>query len=69
MDQVNKDTLIIDAGFHPIACWLFRAQTKGCVEALARTMGRLKPYDGEFGTINDLNDISQTPKSREVTKQ
>ena len=46
-----------DAGFHPIACRAFRPQTKGCVEALARTMGRLKPYDGEFGTINDLNDI------------
>ena len=46
-----------DAGFHPIACRTFRPQTKGCVEALARTMGRLKPYDGEFGTINDLNDI------------
>lgn len=46
-----------DAGFHPIACRPFRPQTKGCVEALARTMGRLKPYDEEFGTINDLNDI------------
>lgn len=46
-----------DAGFHPIACRPFRPQTKGCVEPLARTMGRLKPYDGEFGTINDLNDI------------
>ena len=46
-----------DTGFHPIACRPFRPQTKGCVEALARTMGRLKPYDGEFGTINDLNDI------------
>ena len=46
-----------DAGFHPIACRPFRPQTKGCVEALARKMGRLKPYDGEFGTINDLNDI------------
>ena len=46
-----------DADFHPIACRPFRPQTKGCVEALARTMGRLKPYDGEFSTINDLNDI------------
>lgn len=36
-----------DAGFRPIACRPFRPQTKGCVEALARTMGRLKPYDGE----------------------
>ncbi|WP_270351212.1 IS21 family transposase [Ligilactobacillus ruminis] len=46
-----------DAGFHPIAYRPFRPQTKGCVEALARTIGRLKPYDEEFGTINDLNDI------------
>lgn len=46
-----------DAEFHPIACRPFRPQTEGCVEALARTMGRLKPYDGEFCTINDLNDI------------
>ena len=46
-----------DAGFHPIACRPFRPQTKGCVESLARTMGRLKPYDGEFGTINDLDGI------------
>ena len=46
-----------DAGFHPIACRPFRPQAKGCVESLARTMGRLKPYDGEFSTINDLNNI------------
>lgn len=46
-----------DAGFHPIACRPFRPQTKGCVEALARTMGRLRPYDREFSTINDLNSI------------
>ena len=46
-----------DAGLHPIACRPFRPQTKGCVEALARTIGRLKPYDEKFGTINDLNDI------------
>lgn len=46
-----------DAGFHPIACRPFRPQTKDCVEALARTMGRLRPYDREFSTINDLNSI------------
>lgn len=46
-----------DAGFKPIACRPFRPQTKGCIEALARTMGRLKPYDGEFSTISDLNKI------------
>lgn len=46
-----------DAGFYPIACRPFRPQTKGCAETLAITMGKLKLYDGEFSTINDLNDI------------
>lgn len=46
-----------DAGFHPIACRPFRPQTKGCVEALARTMSRLKPYDKEFETLNDLENL------------
>ena len=46
-----------DADYHPIACRPFRPQTKGCVEALARTMGRLKPYNGEFKTISELNEI------------
>lgn len=46
-----------DASFKPIACRPFRPQTKGCVEALARTIGRLKPYDGEFTTISELCDI------------
>ena len=26
-------------------------------------MGRLKPYDGEFSTINDLNDIVDRKQS------
>ena len=46
-----------DAGFKPIACRPFRPQTKGCVEALARTMDRLKPYDGEFETLEELTGI------------
>lgn len=46
-----------DANYHPIACRPFRPQTKGCVEALARTMGRLRPYNGEFKTISELNEI------------
>lgn len=37
-----------DAGYQPIACRAFRPQTKGSVEALARTMARLRPYDYEF---------------------
>ena len=48
-----------DAGFNPIACRVYRPQTKGCVEALARTMSRLKPYDGEFETIAELSKIVQ----------
>ena len=46
-----------DAAYKPIACRPFRPQTKGCVEALARTMGRLKPYNGEFKTISELDEI------------
>ena len=46
-----------DAGFKPIACRPFRPQPKGCVEALARTMDRLKPYDGEFETLEELTGI------------
>lgn len=37
-----------DAGFKPIACRPFRPQTKGKVEALARTMERLKVYNYEL---------------------
>ncbi|WP_455386875.1 IS21 family transposase [Lactiplantibacillus pentosus] len=50
-----------DAGYNPIACRVFRPQTKGVVEALARTMERLRPYNYEFedgveliGLVNDL---------------
>lgn len=46
-----------DANFKPIACRPFRPQTKGCVEALARTMNRLRPYDGEFTTLAELEKI------------
>lgn len=34
-----------DAGFHPIACRLFRPHTKGKDKALARTMDRLKVFN------------------------
>lgn len=37
-----------DAGFQPIACWPFRPQTKGKVEALARTCERLRVMNVEF---------------------
>lgn len=46
-----------DDNFKPIACRPFRPQIKGCIEALARTMSRLKPYDGEFKTLSELKEI------------
>jgi len=49
-----------DVGFEVWACRAYRPQTKGKVEALARTMERLRPYDGEFDTIEELNGIVQT---------
>lgn len=43
-----------DAGYKPIACRPFRPQTKGCVEALARTTERLRVYNNEFADSSDL---------------
>ncbi len=37
-----------DAGYQPIVCRVFRPQTKGVVEALARTTERLRVYNNEF---------------------
>jgi len=60
-----------DAGYKPIACRVFRPQTKGVVESLARTVERLRPYNYEFedgveliNLVNDLcydlnNEVSQ----------
>lgn len=65
-----------DAGFTPIACRPYRPQTKGIVEALARTVDQLYVYNYEFedaveliGIVNDycaeLNDeISQATHQR-----
>lgn len=46
-----------DAGYNPIACRVFRPQTKGVVEALARTMERLRPYNYEFEDEVELNNL------------
>ncbi|MDQ7936969.1 IS21 family transposase [Lactiplantibacillus sp. WILCCON 0030] len=50
-----------DAGYKPIACRVFRPQTKGVVEALARTVERLRPYNYEFEDgvelINLIDDL------------
>ncbi|EOE6605079.1 IS21 family transposase, partial [Listeria monocytogenes] len=46
-----------DAGFHPIACRPFRPQTKGKVEALARTVERLMVFNYEFTDVQELKQI------------
>lgn len=50
-----------DAAFQPIACRPYRPQTKGMVEALARTVERLKVYHYEFddtvSLIHIVNDL------------
>ena len=48
-----------DANFKIITCRPYRPQTKGKVEALARTMERLRVYDGEFETLDELASIVQ----------
>ena len=46
-----------DMGFTPIACRPYRPQTKGKVEALAKLMDRLKAYNEEFDTWDDILNI------------
>lgn len=46
-----------DCGFIPIACRPFRPQTKGKVEALARTVDRLKVFNNEFEGFSQLEKI------------
>lgn len=46
-----------DMGFEVWACRPYRPQTKGKVEALARTVDRLRVFEHEFDTIEDLEHI------------
>jgi len=46
-----------DIGFKPILCQVKRPKSKGTVENLARLCDRLKSYDGEFDTLEDLINI------------
>lgn len=46
-----------DMGFEVWACRPYRPQTKGKVEALARTTDRLRVYSSEFETIEELDEI------------
>ena len=56
---INQDFkyFSIDAGFDVITCRPYRPETKGKVETLAKLMGRLKPYNEEFDTFEELNTI------------
>lgn len=46
-----------DAGFETITCRAYRAKTKGKVETLAKLVDRLKVYNNEFETFEDLENI------------
>ena len=47
----------IDAGFEVITCRPYRPKTKGKVETLAKLVNRLTPYNEEFDTFEELEDI------------
>ena len=46
-----------DSGFEIITCRAYRPKTKGKVEALAKLVDRLKVYNGEFDTFEELEKI------------
>mgnify|MGYP000490101173 CR=1 FL=1 len=46
-----------DIGFTPITCRVYRPQTKGKVEALAKLVDRLKVYNHEFEDYEELEKI------------
>ena len=53
----NFEYFAKDIGFVPIACRAYRPQTKGKVESLAKLTDRLKAYNEEFNTWEDLSNI------------
>ena len=46
-----------DIGFNPITCRVYRPQTKGNVESLAKLVHRLQVYNHEFETYEELEKI------------
>jgi len=46
-----------DSGFEVITCRAYRPKTKGKVETLAKLVDRLKAYNNEFDTFEDLEKI------------
>lgn len=69
-----------DAGFIPKSCLAYRPETKGKVEVVAKIMNRLKVYNNEFesyeeleGIVNKLmndinNEVQQTTKEKPITR-
>lgn len=57
--NINQDFkhFAMDAGFEIITCRPYRPKTKGKVETLAKLMDRLRPYNEEFDTFEELNKI------------
>ena len=47
-----------DAGFKPKACMAYRPETKGKVEVTAKLMNRLKVYDGDIESFEDVKRIA-----------
>lgn len=47
----------MDARFEVVTCRPSRPETKGKVETLAKLVDRLTPYNEEFNTFNDLENI------------
>ena len=56
INQVFKQ-FSMDAGFEIITCRPYRPETKGKVETLAKLVDRLKPYNEEFDSFDDLDKI------------
>lgn len=46
-----------DIGFNPVTCRIYRPQTKGKVESLAKLVDRLQVYNNEFETYEELEKI------------
>ena len=47
-----------DAGFTPKSCVAYRPRTKGKVEVVAKIMNRLKAYNNEFSSYEELEKIT-----------
>lgn len=53
----NFKSFAQDSGFEVLTCRAYRAKTKGKVETLAKLVDRLKVYNGEFDTFEELERI------------